>query len=131
MQQAVRSWGGAAAARQRGRSVVELAVVLVVFGLILGGILKGHELVADARLKATLVDIETVRAAAATFGERYGSLPGDYALAQDELGTPNGVVWDCRAAMAPVAGVTATGSSRATVGTRRPCCSGSTSCWPS
>jgi len=98
MQKAVRSAGGGAAAvrtrgSQRDRSVVELAIVLVVLGLILGGILKGQELIAGARLKATLADIEAIRAAAATFRERYGGIPGDYALAQARLGTPNGITW--------------------------------------
>jgi hypothetical protein len=97
MQQAVRSRDGAVAAQtrasQRGLSVVELAIVLVVLGLILGGILKGQELIAGARVKATVADVEKVRTAAARFRERYGAWPGDYALAQTELGTPNGIIW--------------------------------------
>lgn len=93
MRNAARSWWTDAAAQQRGHGVAEVAIVLVVIGLMVGGILKGQELIAGARLKATLVDIETIRTAAASFRERYGSFPGDYALAQEQLGTPHGITW--------------------------------------
>lgn len=95
MQKAVRSLGTAArrGGSQRGLGVLELAIVVVVIGFILGGILKGQELIAGARLKATVVDIETIRAAAATYRDRYGGFPGDHALAQAQLGTPNGITW--------------------------------------
>lgn len=97
MRHAVRSPGDARPVTQRSRrgpGVVELASVLVVIGLILGGILKSRELIAGARLKATVADIEAIRSAATSFRERYGNLPGDDPLAQEKLGTPNGVSWD-------------------------------------
>ena len=93
----VRSIGSAPPAgspqSQRGLALVELAIVLVIIGLIIGGILKGQELIASARLKSTLTDIDAIRAASATFQDRYGGFPGDYAEGQAQLGAPNGVTW--------------------------------------
>jgi prepilin-type N-terminal cleavage/methylation domain-containing protein len=78
---------------EQGFTLVELAIVLVIIGLIVGGILKGQELVASARLKSTLTNIDAIRAATATFQDKYGGLPGDYFEGQAQLGTPNGVTW--------------------------------------
>ena len=78
---------------EQGFTLVELAIVLVIIGLIIGGILKGQELIASARLKSTMTEIDAVRAATATFQDKYGGLPGDYFNGQAQLGTPNGVTW--------------------------------------
>ncbi|MCP4922669.1 MAG: prepilin-type N-terminal cleavage/methylation domain-containing protein [bacterium] len=63
---------------ESGFSLVELAVVLVIIGLIVGGVLKGQELIESARLKAVLSQVNEFRVAAGTFLDRYGDLPGDY-----------------------------------------------------
>lgn len=78
---------------EAGFTLVELAIVLVIIGLIIGGILKGQELIESARLKSTLTDIDAIRAATATFQDKYGGLPGDYFEGQAQLGTPNGITW--------------------------------------
>lgn len=82
---------------QRGFTLVELAIVLVIIGLIIVAVLKGQELIVSARLKATITHIEAVRSAANTFRDKYSALPGDYVNAQARIGTPAGVSWgtDC------------------------------------
>ncbi len=73
------------AANDAGFSLVELAIVLLVIGLIMGGILKGQELLESARLKSLLTQVNEYRVATSVFLERYGSLPGDYDKAKEHI----------------------------------------------
>jgi hypothetical protein len=54
-----------------------MAIVLVIIGLIIGGILKGQEIIATARSKSVIIELTAARAAANTYYDRYRSLPGD------------------------------------------------------
>ncbi len=64
--------------RQRGGfSLVELAVVLVIIGLIVGGVLKGQELVTSAQINAVQTDANKIRTAVNTFRNKFLALPGD------------------------------------------------------
>ena len=85
--------GGKANESQRGFTLVELAIVLVIIGLIIAAVLKGQELIVSARLKSTISDIDAIRSASNTFRDKYGALPGDYVNAQARVGTPAGVTW--------------------------------------
>ncbi len=78
---------------QRGFTLVELAIVLVIIGLVLAAVLKGQELIVSARLKSTISAVDEVRSASQTFRDKYGGLPGDYAQAQVRVGDPAGVTW--------------------------------------
>jgi prepilin-type N-terminal cleavage/methylation domain-containing protein len=64
---------------QRGFTLVELSIVLAIIGLLVGGVLKGQEMIAGARLKTTVAQADSVRAAYNFFLDKYGALPGDYA----------------------------------------------------
>lgn len=64
--------------RQTGFTLIELAIVLVVIGLLLGGVLKGQELIESARARNLISQIDSVRAAVYTFQDKYRALPGDY-----------------------------------------------------
>ncbi len=78
---------------ERGFTLVELAIVLVVIGLVLAAVLEGREMIVSARLKTTITEVDGVRSATETFRDKYGALPGDYALAQTRVGDPAGVTW--------------------------------------
>jgi prepilin-type N-terminal cleavage/methylation domain-containing protein len=60
-----------------GFTLVEIAIVLVIIGLLLGGILKGQEMIAQARIKNAINDFNGVTVAITSYQDRYRALPGD------------------------------------------------------
>jgi prepilin-type N-terminal cleavage/methylation domain-containing protein len=64
--------------RQRGFTLIEVAVVLVIIGLLLGGVLKGQELITSARVRNLISQQDGIKAAFFGFFDRYRALPGDY-----------------------------------------------------
>ena len=60
-----------------GFTLVEIAIVLVIISLLLGGILKGQELIVQARIKNIANDFNGIAAASYTYQDRYKRLPGD------------------------------------------------------
>ncbi len=63
---------------QRGFTLVEIAIVLVIIGLLLGGILKGQELINNAKVRAIADRQNSLKVAWFSFIDRYAALPGDY-----------------------------------------------------
>ena len=63
--------------KTRGFTLVELAIVLVIIGIILGAILKGQELLNNSRAKRLQNDLRGLEAAIWTFYDRFGKFPGD------------------------------------------------------
>jgi len=68
-------------ARQSGFTLVEIAIVLVIIGLLLGGVLKGQELIDQSKIKRVVNDFNNITAAVYTYQDRYKALPGDDANA--------------------------------------------------
>ena len=62
---------------QSGFTLVEIAIVLVIIGLLLGGVLKGQELIENAKIKNLKNDYQGVAAAFYAYKDRYGTTPGD------------------------------------------------------
>lgn len=63
--------------RQSGFTLVEIAVVLVIIGLLLGGVLKGQELIASARVRNLADQQSGIQAAYYGFNDRYRAVSGD------------------------------------------------------
>ena len=62
---------------QKGFTLVEIAIVLVIIGLLLGGILKGQEMITQAKIKNAIADFSGVSAAYFGYQDRYRQTPGD------------------------------------------------------
>ena len=62
---------------ERGFTLVEIAIVLVLIGLLLGGILKGQEMVNQAKIKNIIADFSGLSAAYLGYQDRYRAVPGD------------------------------------------------------
>lgn len=67
--------------KQKGFTLVEIAIVLVIIGLLLGGILKGQELISSARVRNLADQNSGVQAAYYGFIDRYRQVPGDMTAA--------------------------------------------------
>ena len=78
--------------KQTGFTLIEIAIVLVIIGLLLGGVLKGQELITSARVRNLISQQDGVKAAYFGFLDRFRSLPGDYSLATTNIAntTANG-----------------------------------------
>lgn len=76
-----------------GFTLIELAIVLVIIGLLLGGVLKGQELINSAKAKNLAADFKNVQVYVYAYQDKYRALPGDDASAKTHLGdesTTNG-----------------------------------------
>ena len=85
--------------KQGGFTLVEIAIVLVIIGLLLGGVLKGQELKNSAKVKNMASDFRNVQVMIYGYQDKYKRLPGDdntaiarWTLAASHEGDGNGVV---------------------------------------
>ncbi len=70
---------------QSGFTLVEIAIVLVIIGLLLGGVLKGQELVNNAKVKNLANDFRGISSFVYAYQDRFRALPGDDAAAATHL----------------------------------------------
>ena len=84
--------------KQMGFTLVEIAIVLVIIGLLLGGVLKGQELVNSAKVKNIANDIRSISTFIYAYQDKFKALPGDDRIADTHVGSPaanngNGDAW--------------------------------------
>jgi prepilin-type N-terminal cleavage/methylation domain-containing protein len=73
--------------QQSGFTLVEIAIVLVIIGLLLGGILKGQELINSAKVKNIANDFRVIPTYIYAYQDKFKALPGDDANVVAHLGT--------------------------------------------
>ncbi len=76
--------------KQTGFTLIEIAIVLVIIGLLTGGVLKGQELITNAKVNNTITKMDGLKAAVFGFQDRFRALPGDMGNAATVIG--NGAV---------------------------------------
>lgn len=76
---------------KKGFTLIELAVVTVIVGLLIAGLIIGQSLVRSAKIQEFIVDNQEYSQAVGLFEQKYKFLPGDYPFATDQWsGTFNG-----------------------------------------
>jgi prepilin-type N-terminal cleavage/methylation domain-containing protein len=78
--------------QQSGFTLVEIAIVLVIIGLLLGGILKGQELINSAKVKNLANDFRTIPTYVYGYQDKFKALPGDDSAAIPHVSAPAGHV---------------------------------------
>jgi len=63
--------------KEQGFTLVELAIVMIIIGLLIGGVLKGQQLIENAKVTSTISQIKGFQAALNSFRDTYGAMPGD------------------------------------------------------
>jgi prepilin-type N-terminal cleavage/methylation domain-containing protein len=77
--------------KRSGFTLLELSIVLVIIGLIIGGITVGQELIKQAEMRSLVRDIDEVKTSLNVFRMKYNALPGDFSRAtQYWTGTADG-----------------------------------------
>tara|TARA_B100001123_G_scaffold193653_2_gene220756 strand:+ start:798 stop:1589 length:792 start_codon:yes stop_codon:yes gene_type:complete len=73
--------------RQRGFSLIELSIVLIIIGLVTGGILTGQSLIRASQLRSVVTEFQRYETAVYTFRDEYNALPGDMRNAEKFWGS--------------------------------------------
>lgn len=78
---------------QNGFTLVEISIVMIIIGLLIGGTFGGMKLIENMQVNKTVQDLKAIESAALTFKDTYGRLPGDMPNTAARL--PNCTVAPC------------------------------------
>jgi hypothetical protein len=70
---------------QKGIGLIEIAIVLVIVGLLIGAIFQGRKLVENAKLNAVVANLHKIQMNVREFKEKYGFMPGDFPFASRDI----------------------------------------------
>lgn len=71
---------------QSGFTLIEITIVLVVIGILVGGAIKGQDLIDSARVKSLAKDFQTISRSVYSYQDKFLALPGDFKQASTNLG---------------------------------------------
>lgn len=77
---------------ENGFTLAEMAICLVIIGILLAGVFMGEEILMNARISSVISQVKSYQAAIVSFRDQYGTLPGDYAQAATKI---PGCINDC------------------------------------
>lgn len=80
--------------QQSGFTLIEISIVLVIIGLLAGGILKGQQMIENAKYKAFVKEIESYSVAVYNFKDIYRYYPGDFPFATKKFSIPGTTIYD-------------------------------------
>ncbi len=69
----------------QGFTLVELAIVMIIIGILIGGVLKGQELIHNSKLKATISEMKAIQTANNGFFDIHRAIPGDMSTATTRI----------------------------------------------
>jgi prepilin-type N-terminal cleavage/methylation domain-containing protein len=72
--------------KQSGFTLIEISIVLVIIGLLMGGVLKGQELINSAKVKNFAMDFRNIPVLVYSYQDKFRALPGDDVGAEAHLG---------------------------------------------
>lgn len=100
-----------------GFTLIEMSIVLVIIGLLIGGIITGQSLIKTAELQSVISDMQTYKQAYNIFKTKYNCIPGDCARATELFGAANSDFNACAALTTPSTGkLTCNGNGNGQIG---------------